>query len=139
MPRKVFSRTYAYPRLKNTALRDWVGFTAAQDSMESLPGVGSSSNPFRLPLLTELQMSLRRTVFRILPWDTHSRISDGVDGRGPVPGQGNRFIPMLQSLRAFTELTCSVNSKQKQNKLHETDPYGRILGFLDRSRYFSIK
>jgi hypothetical protein len=31
----------------------------------------------------------------------------------------------------FADKECHVDSV--------TDPYGRILGFLDRSRYFSIK
>jgi hypothetical protein len=31
----------------------------------------------------------------------------------------------------FEDRRCNVDSV--------TDPYGRILGFLDRSRYFSIK
>jgi hypothetical protein len=34
-------------------------------------------------------------------------------------------------LTAFADKGCHVVS--------ETDPYGRTLGFLDRSRYFSIK
>jgi hypothetical protein len=34
-------------------------------------------------------------------------------------------------LPTFADKGCHVVS--------ETDPYGRILGFLDRSRYFSIK
>jgi hypothetical protein len=34
-------------------------------------------------------------------------------------------------LPTFADIGCNVVSV--------TDPYGRILGFLDRSRYFSIK
>jgi hypothetical protein len=37
---------------------------------------------------------------------------------------------LAQSLPTFADRGCHVVSV--------TDPYGRILGFLDRSRYFSI-
>jgi CBS-domain-containing membrane protein len=38
---------------------------------------------------------------------------------------------LAKSLPTFADKGCHVVSV--------TDPYGRILGFLDRSRYFSIK
>jgi hypothetical protein len=43
---------------------------------------------------------------------------------------GDRHLTM-KSLPTFADKGCHVVSV--------TDPYGRILGFLDRSRYFSIK
>jgi hypothetical protein len=34
---------------------------------------------------------------------------------------------------------CKLSSDRGCHVVSVTDPYGRILGFLDRSRYFSIK
>jgi hypothetical protein len=34
---------------------------------------------------------------------------------------------------------CQLLRIQGSHVVSVTDPYGRILGFLDRSRYFSIK
>jgi hypothetical protein len=34
---------------------------------------------------------------------------------------------------------CQLSADRECQAVSVTDPYGRILGFLDRSRYFSIK
>jgi hypothetical protein len=34
---------------------------------------------------------------------------------------------------------CQLFADRERHVVSVTDPYGRILGFIDRSRYFSIK
>jgi hypothetical protein len=40
---------------------------------------------------------------------------------------------------AFRRSDCQLFVDRGCHVVSVTDPYGRILGFLDRSRYFSIK
>jgi hypothetical protein len=37
------------------------------------------------------------------------------------------------------EVVANLSADRGCHVVSVTDPYGRILGFLDRSRYFSIK
>jgi hypothetical protein len=41
--------------------------------------------------------------------------------------------------RRFSEKSLPTFADSVRHVVSVTDPYGRILGFLDRSRYFSIK
>jgi hypothetical protein len=40
---------------------------------------------------------------------------------------------------AYRRSDCQLFADRGCHVISVTDPYGRILGFLDRSRYFSIK
>jgi hypothetical protein len=40
---------------------------------------------------------------------------------------------------AFRRSDCQLFTDREWHMDSVTDPYGRILGFIDRSRYFSIK
>jgi hypothetical protein len=64
---------------------------------------------------------MSRTVIVITPWsESASELYRPSDRRSSA-----KWVP------TFADRGCHVISV--------TDPYGRILGFLDRSRYFSIK
>jgi hypothetical protein len=63
-----------------------------------------------------------------------------------VPAIGPSVFPRLKkklnglSPRAnYTDRATTACRRSECHVVSVTDPYGRILGFLDRSRYFSIK
>jgi hypothetical protein len=49
-----------------------------------------------------------------------------------------RTIP-TERLPLVGEVFANFFADRRCHVVSVTDPYGRILGFLDRSRYFSIK
>jgi hypothetical protein len=44
-----------------------------------------------------------------------------------------------RAIAACQRRDCQLFADRRCHVVSVTDPYGRILGFLDRSRYFSIK
>jgi hypothetical protein len=54
-------------------------------------------------------------------------------GLSPRPNSTDR------ATAACRRSDCQLSADRGYHVVGVTDPYGRILGFLDRSRYFSIK
>jgi hypothetical protein len=50
-----------------------------------------------------------------------------------------RTIPTDRATAACRRNDCQLFADRGCHVVSVTDPYGRILGLLDRSRYFSIK
>jgi hypothetical protein len=51
----------------------------------------------------------------------------------------NSMVYTDRATAACRRSDCQLFADRRCNVVSVTDPYGRVLGFLDRSRYFSIK
>jgi hypothetical protein len=68
-----------------------------------------------------------------------SRINVGEKQTNKLHGLSLRANYTDRAAAACRRSDCQLSADRGCHMVSVTDPYGRILGFLDRSRYFSIK
>jgi hypothetical protein len=95
----------------------------------------------RRKIFPELLQILSRFPFR-QTWSLKSRPSHPVSGYVRIfltPWSKSASELYRPSDRRFSAIWLPTFADRGCHVVSVTDPYGRILGFLDRSRYFSIK
>jgi hypothetical protein len=62
-----------------------------------------------------------------------------LDQTNKLPGLNSRANCTDRATAACRRSDCQLFADRECNVVSVTDPYGRTLGFLDRSHYFSFK
>jgi hypothetical protein len=69
----------------------------------------------------------------------HSQLGDRISLQKKTPWSESASELYRPSDRRLSAKWLPIFADKECHVVSVTDPYGRILGFLDRSRYFSIK